>query len=148
VRTLRELTARDSRRGEAGALRQTVTRFLYAWYRMAELEEPAFSIVVARLDGRTVLELAGELDLATAPELEDALHERLRAGEPLVVDLRGLDFMDSSGVRALVAGHSAAKDAGCSLVIVRAEHGTEVDRVIDVSGIAGALGMVDEPPAE
>jgi hypothetical protein len=32
-------------------------------------------------------------------------------------------------------------------VIVRAPQGSEVDRVIDVSGIAAALGMVDEPPA-
>ena len=114
---------------------------------MAELEEPAFSIDVAQLNGRTVLELNGELDLATAPELEDVLHARLRTGESLVLDLRGLEFMDSSGVRALVSGHSAAEDVGCSLVIVRAAHGSEVDRVIDISGIAGALGMVDEPPA-
>jgi anti-sigma B factor antagonist len=114
---------------------------------MAQLEEPAFSIDVAQLDGRTVLELSGELDLATAPELEDVLRERLAAGESLVLDLRGLEFMDSSGVRALVAGHSAAKQASCSLVIVRAVQGSEVDRVIDISGIAGALGMVHEPPA-
>jgi anti-sigma B factor antagonist len=114
---------------------------------MAELEEPAFSIDVAQLNGRTVLELTGELDLATAPELEGALHDRLGNGESLVVDLRGLEFMDSSGVRALVAGHTAAKEAGCPFVIVRAPHGSEVDRVIDVSGIADVLGMVDEPPA-
>jgi anti-anti-sigma regulatory factor len=56
--------------------------------------------------------------------------------------------MDSSGVRALVAGHQAAQQGGGSLVIVRAPEGSEVDRVIDVSGIATALGMVDEPPAE
>jgi anti-anti-sigma regulatory factor len=54
--------------------------------------------------------------------------------------------MDSSGVRALVAGHQAAQNGGGSLTIVRAPRGTEVDRVIDVSGIATALGMVDEPP--
>jgi anti-sigma B factor antagonist len=114
---------------------------------MTDLEDPPFSIGVARLNGRTVLELGGELDLATAPELEDAIRARVGAGESLVLDLRRLDFMDSSGVRALVAGHGAAKEAGSSFVIVRAPEGTEVHRVIDVSGIAGALGMVDEPPA-
>jgi hypothetical protein len=50
-------------------------------------------------------------------------------------------------VRALVAAHQSAQDGNGSLVIVRASRGTEVDRVIDVSGIAAALGMVDEPPA-
>jgi anti-anti-sigma regulatory factor len=54
--------------------------------------------------------------------------------------------MDSSGVRALVAGHSAAQDGGGSLTIVRPARDSEVDRVIDVSGIGPALGMVDEPP--
>jgi anti-sigma B factor antagonist len=114
---------------------------------MADLEDAPFSIDVAQVDGRTVLELTGELDLATAPELEEAISARVGAGEPVVLDLRRLEFMDSSGVRALVAGHNAAKEAGGSLVIVRAASGTEVDRVIDVSGIAGALGMVEEPPA-
>jgi anti-anti-sigma factor len=113
---------------------------------MRDFEQPPFSIEVAEQAGRTVLNLSGELDLATVGELEDALKQRLDAGEDLVVDLRSLEFMDSSGVRALVAGHQEAQSGGGSLTIVRAPPGTEVDRVIDVSGIATALGMVDEPP--
>jgi anti-anti-sigma factor len=113
---------------------------------MRDYEQPPFSIEVAEQAGRTVLNLSGELDLATVGELEDALTQRLEAGEDLVVDLRSLEFMDSSGVRALVAGHQEAQTGGGSLTIVRAPRGTEVDRVIDVSGIATALGMVDEPP--
>jgi anti-sigma B factor antagonist len=115
---------------------------------MAEFEQPPFSIDVARQGDRTLLSLSGELDLATVGELEEAINGRLEAGEEVVVDLRPLEFMDSSGVRALVAGHQAAQQSGGSLVIVRASQGSEVDRVIDVSGIATALGMVDEPPAE
>src|SRR5436189_5034441 len=114
---------------------------------MREFEPPPFSIDVAQEGDRTSLTLQGELDLATVGELEDALRTRLEAGEDVVVDLRGLAFMDSSGVRALVASHQSAQDHGGSLVIVRATRGNEVDRVIDVSGIATALGMVDEPPA-
>jgi anti-sigma B factor antagonist len=114
---------------------------------MREFEQPPFSIDVAQQGDRTYLSLSGELDLATVGELEDALNGRLGAGEDIVVDLRNLAFMDSSGVRALVAGHAAAREADGSLVIVRPPQGSEVDRVIDVSGIATALGMVDEPPA-
>ena len=115
---------------------------------MAEFEQPPFSIDVARQGDRTLLSLSGELDLATVGELEEAISGRLQAGEEVVVDLRPLEFMDSSGVRALVAGHQAAQEGAGSLVIVRAPQGSEVDRVIDVSGIATALGMVDEPPAQ
>ena len=49
-------------------------------------------------------------------------------------------------MRALVGAHQSAQDGNGSLVIVRASRDSEVDRVIDVSGIATALGMVDEPP--
>ena len=114
---------------------------------MREFEQPPFSIDVAQHGSRTVLSLSGELDLATVGELEGALSSRLDAGEHVVVDLRPLAFMDSSGVRALVAGHAAAQECDGSLTIVRPPQGSEVDRVIDVSGIATALGMVDEPPA-
>jgi len=113
---------------------------------MREFEQPPFSIDVAQQGDRTFLSLSGELDLATVGEFEDALNGRLEAGEDVVVDLRRLAFMDSTGIRALVAGHAAAQEADGSLVIVRAPQGSEVDRVIDVSGIATALGMVDEPP--
>ena len=114
---------------------------------MREFEPPPFAIDVAEQDERTLLTLSGELDLATVGELEAALASRLDAGENVVVDLRGLAFMDSSGVRALVGAHQAAQECDGSLVIVRPPQGSEVDRVIDVSGIATALGMVDEPPA-
>jgi anti-anti-sigma factor len=113
---------------------------------MRDYEQPPFAIEVAEQAGRTILNLSGELDLATVGELEDAVTRRLQAGEDLVVDLRSLQFMDSSGVRALVAGHQEAQNGGGSLVIVRPPRDSEVDRVIDVSGIATALGMVDEPP--
>jgi anti-anti-sigma factor len=113
---------------------------------MSDYEQPPFAIEVQQRAGRTTLNLSGELDLATVGELEDALTQRLEAGEDLVLDLRSLQFMDSSGVRALVAGHAAAQNGHGSLVIIRAERGSEVDRVTDVSGIVTALGMVDEPP--
>jgi anti-sigma B factor antagonist len=113
---------------------------------MAEIEPPPFAIEVQQQSNRTHLTLSGELDLATVGQLEEAIASRLSAGEDVVVDLRGLAFMDSSGVRALVSGHADAQDGGGSLTIVRPPRDSEVDRVIEVSGIASALGMVDEPP--
>lgn len=113
---------------------------------MAQIEPPPFAIEVQQEGSRTYLTLSGELDLATVGQLEEAIASRLTAGEDVVVDLRALAFMDSSGVRALVSGHANAQDGGGSLTIVRPARDSEVDRVIEVSGIGPALGMVDEPP--
>jgi anti-anti-sigma factor len=86
--------------------------------------------------GATVLSVSGDLDLATAPELERVLGET----EPpthLVVDLTGCGFLDSSGMRVLVgarrAGHEAridivASDAG----IVRALEIARLDTMFRV----------------
>ena len=65
-----------------------------------------FSISTSDRDGRAVVVIRGELDLATAPDLEAALPERLDAGQDVVVDLRELEFMDSTGLRVLVAAHA------------------------------------------
>src|SRR3954466_12623758 len=99
---------------------------------MRDYEQPPFAIEVEQRAGRTILNLSGELDIATVGELEDALKQRLDAGEDLVVDLRTLQFMDSSGVRALVAGHAAGRKGHGSLVFVRAQGDSEVDRVFEV----------------
>jgi anti-sigma B factor antagonist len=108
-------------------------------------EPPPFAIVQARDDERLTLSLSGELDLATAPQLEEAALPAIREGGHVVVDLRALEFIDSSGVRVLVAGHAAAQLSGGRLTIVRAAEDSPVDRVIAISGIANALDMVTEP---
>src|SRR5437588_4940145 len=66
------------------------------------------------------LRLLGELDLATAPLLADRLRE-LEADRPptLVLDLRGLVFMDSSGLRELFAAQRRAREEGRRLVLVK-----------------------------
>lgn len=104
-----------------------------------------FSISTDERGGAVVVTLRGELDLATAPEVEDAVLEPVRAGGHVVLDLRGLDFMDSSGVRVLVAAHSAAQDGGGRLTIVRAAPGGPVQRVLEISGLEEVLELVDRP---
>src|ERR687884_1495961 len=93
-----------------------------------------FSITAGDRDGRAYLTLRGELDLATAPELEQLVNESLDAGNEVVVDLRGLEFMDSSGIRVLVAAHARAGRVGTRLVIVRPPSGSAVAKIVEVSG--------------
>ena len=103
-----------------------------------------FSIAAADLDGRAHLTLRGELDLATAPELEQLVNERID-GQEVVIDLRGLEFMDSSGIRVLVAAHARAARTGTRLLIVRPAPGSAVAKIVDVAGLDRELHLVDDP---
>ena len=80
-----------------------------------------FSISTSERDGRAVVVPRGELDLATAPELDAVVNERLDAGQDVVMDLRELAFMDSTGLRVLVAAHARVEsaDGGPTFLVVR-----------------------------
>ena len=95
-------------------------------------------------DSRASLVLRGELDISSAPVLEEAL-SRLEAGGPplLVIDLRGLEFMDSTGLRTLVSADQRARDAGRRLAIVRGPEA--VDRIFNVTRLDERLELVDDP---
>lgn len=85
----------------------------------------------------------GELDLATAGELEARLAE-LEAAEPdeVLLDLRELEFIDSSGVRLIVAADRAASRRGRRFAVVSGP--PAVQRVLDISGVGGRLDV--RPP--
>jgi anti-sigma B factor antagonist len=95
-------------------------------------------------DGRASLVLRGELDISSAHVLEEALG-RVEAGVPalLVIDLRGLEFMDSTGLRTLVSADQRARNAGRRLAIVRGPEA--VDRIFNVTRLDERLELVDDP---
>ncbi|MFJ3235310.1 STAS domain-containing protein [Streptomyces sp. NPDC086787] len=65
-----------------------------------------------------VLQISGELDHTTAPELRDLLTTiLLQPGQRLVVDLAGLDFCDSSGLTALIAARNHAHSAQAEIAL-------------------------------
>jgi anti-sigma B factor antagonist len=77
---------------------------------------PGFSVAAAHHDGEMVIEVRGELDLATAPELDLAISEaiHLRPG-CMVIDLAGVSFMDSTACRSLIHARAAAADAAVEM---------------------------------
>jgi anti-anti-sigma factor len=96
-----------------------------------------FDLTVTRdTDGSSRLTLRGELDLGTTGRLEQALAE---ANGDVLLDLRGLTFMDSTGVRVLLE----AAERGGNLRIV-APHGGDARVTIEETGIAPLLPLVDE----
>jgi anti-sigma B factor antagonist len=104
-----------------------------------------FAISTSEIGGRAQLTLRGELDLATAPELEQILMERIDQSQDVVVDLRGLEFMDSSGIRVLVAAHARAGRGGTQVFIVRPEPDSAVAKIVDVAGLDRELNILDDP---
>ena len=106
---------------------------------------PSFDLRVVRNGGSTHIAPCGELDIATTPELEQALAEATadRVGE-IVLDLRELSFMDSTGLRALAQANTRAEEAGVALSIIRGPR--QIERVLEISGLGSLLPLVDPPP--
>jgi anti-anti-sigma factor len=92
---------------------------------------------VAHIDGDRLLVLQGELDIATAPELV-AMLERLRTHRhPVVLDLEGVTFMDSTGLTTLMDAWLAAEQNGWSFSVRAAS--PAVRRVVELAGIEQLL---------
>jgi anti-anti-sigma factor len=79
----------------------------------------------------------GEIDAHTAPQVREAGEALLAAHGTVRVDLSGVTFIDSSGLGALVALTTAARDAGGDLVVVAPSR--PVVRLFEISGLAGHL---------
>jgi anti-anti-sigma factor len=98
-------------------------------------------------EGATVrLALTGELDIAGAARVEQEL-ERIEQDPPatLVLDLRELAFMDSTGLRVIVAADDRAREQERRLVIVRGS--ATVQRIIAMTRLDERLEIVDDPAA-
>lgn len=88
--------------------------------------------------GVAVVELAGEMDYSNSAQASSALTDVLASGHrELVVDLTGLEFMDSSGLGALIAGWKGARARGGSLCLVCVRE--LVLRVLRVTGLTGVF---------
>lgn len=89
-------------------------------------------------DGEVRVAARGELDLAGAGRLEEAL-QAARAGRvPVVLDLSGLDFMDSTGVRLLLQAADTARAEGPPLRVVRPRAG-DACRALEETGVMALL---------
>jgi anti-sigma B factor antagonist len=92
-------------------------------------------ILIERSIGSSTIELVihGELDLASVPELQGEL-DSLAALEPeeVILDLRGVTFLDSSGVRLLLSARQAAAAQGYRLMLRNIP--AQTMRILDMTG--------------
>ena len=105
----------------------------------AALAARPFAVDVQRRNDVAIVQPHGELDLATVETLRAALDGIENAGR-LVLDLRGLSFIDSTGLRLLVALHQRAQRDGFQLTLVAPA--APADRAIQLSGLDQALPFV------
>jgi anti-anti-sigma factor len=90
--------------------------------------------------------VAGELDRAGSPQLEQALREAGLDARLIVLDLRDLTFIDSCGVRVILDAARTARQAGGRLMLVRSP--ARVDGVLTLTGVSGEVLILDLDPLE
>jgi anti-anti-sigma factor len=104
-------------------------------------------LLTVRLQGDSrvrVVQVDGEVDLSTAPSLNDALALALAdRPESLFVDLRKVTFMDSTGLRSLIMTREECGAIDCRLLLMRGSR--PVERLIEVSGLSDFFVFVSDP---
>lgn len=86
----------------------------------------------------TVVEVAGDLDVYTAPRLREFITRRIEEGRHLLIlDLSGVGFLDSTGLAVIVAGLKRAKESEGDLVIVGPNE--QIRRILNVTDLAKIL---------
>jgi anti-sigma B factor antagonist len=91
-----------------------------------------------------VITVSGELDLASSAALEEELVRVAESdSEQVILDLRELEFMDSTGLSTLVKAHQRAQEAGQRFGLVRGPQ--QVQRLLSLTGVAERLPFADTP---
>lgn len=102
------------------------------------MDQEHLSVATNVDSGTARVRVGGELDINTAPlvadELTHLVSERVTS---VVIDVSELTFVDSTGLRAILAGREKLQASGASLVLEGASG--VVERVLDMTGLRGLL---------
>lgn len=108
--------------------------------------ELAFTMRERVAGGAVMVELRGEIDILADQELAPRLEALAGIHLDLVVDLRGVTFLDASGLRLLLRARDRAARCGGRLRVVRG--GPRVSKVIRIAGLGTAFTWLDTAPVE
>ena len=101
------------------------------------------TIATRNESGRAVVDVSGEVDVHTAPELDAALSDVVENGTyDVVVDLSKVDFLDSTGLGVLVKTLKRVREHSGSLAVVAASD--RIAKVFRITGLDAAITIHDD----
>jgi anti-sigma B factor antagonist len=107
------------------------------------------TLATREVDGRAVVAVGGEIDVYTAPNLRDCITELVSAGTyDIVIDLEGVEFLDSTGLGVLVGGLKKVRAHDGSLeLICTQERLLKIFRITGLAKVFVIRDSVDSAPA-
>lgn len=105
----------------------------------------SFSISSRRLERGILVALSGDVDLATATVVDDELRRAEQSEDLVVLDLSEVTFMDSTGLRMVIAADQRLRGRGASLEIRHVP--PQVAQLFDLVGVSQHLAIVGEEEA-
>ena len=100
------------------------------------------SVTTREEGGRTIVEVGGEIDVYSAPTLRDRLNALVADGHhDLVVDMQGVEFLDSTGLGVLVGGLKRVRTHNGSLRLVCSQE--RVLKVFRITGLTKVFAIHD-----
>jgi anti-sigma B factor antagonist len=94
------------------------------------------TIEIKKNAGETIIEIVGRLDTTTAPVLDKTINEDIGDTQNLVLDIKGLDYISSAGLRVLLSAQKKMQKLGSMKVINVCQ---EVMEVFEMTGFADIL---------
>lgn len=102
-------------------------------------------LVGTEVPGATVVAVDGELDAVSAPQLDEFLTPLVAEGGRVVLDLSGVEFLDSTGLGVVIKSLAAARDAGGELTAVVTS--PRVSKVFTITGVDQMMVLRDSVDA-
>ena len=94
-------------------------------------------------DGVAIIAVEGEHDISTVPSLRDELGAVIRKGTPLVIDLTGATFLDSSVLRALLEARQQAEKQNLGFAVaLDSSEAPGVKRVLEITGLMSVFPVL------
>jgi anti-anti-sigma factor len=104
------------------------------------------SLEVRHEGGGTVVSARGDIDLSTLAKATAALDGARLGAATLILDLRGVGFMDTSGLRLVIDEQRKAAEGGYRFAVVRGPR--RVQRLFEIAGLAGDRALFVDSPTQ
>lgn len=106
-------------------------------------DDSAFFVGTDRRGNVTLLTIRGEIDLLTASEVATRCSELAGDGQKnVIVDARGITFIDATGIRAFIDGRSAIREGGGNFSVIPSR---QVRRLLDILELHGLFPTYSTP---